>query len=370
MLNAEPTLRSAAPEVRTCPMCPACGGIDVQIRFADCRDLLFAAPGEFRVAECAGCGALFCDPQIRPDQFDTYYLASYYPAAEQIRARLRAKRFTRWALRRFWGPAARDTAVRRAARRIVSLFSIQLRMAPPVQGAGRLLEVGCSSGEKLFLLRDCGWQAEGIEPSSDAHAEAEKLGLPAQRCPLEDADLPNGAYDVIQLTHVLEHLIDPVGCLLKLRDALAPGGKILLTLPNGHGLGLRLFGRYWQGLDLPRHCVVYTPRALRALCSRVGLEVRQVRNLVSPEAIVGSMKFTLNALRSNARCANAPCAEARSSVSPGGAERCGSRYQPDRKLKNFAGRLARKAIAAALLPAALLGRGEVMQIELARADRA
>lgn len=370
MLNAGPALQSHAPELRTRTTCPICGGIDVQIRFADCRDLLFAAPGEFRVAECAACGALFCDPQITPDQFDTYYLASYYPTAEQIRARLRAKRFTRWALRRFWGPAARDTAARRAARRAFGIFSRELRMAPPVQGAGRLLEVGCSSGEKLFLLRDCGWQAEGIEPSSDAHAEAEKLGLPAQHCSLEDADLQHGAYDVIELTHVLEHLIDPVGCLSKLRDALAPGGKILLTLPNGRGLGLQVFGRYWQGLDLPRHCVVYTPGTLRALCSRVGLEVRLVRNLVSSEVIIGSTKFALNALRSNAPCTDAQCADDRPTASPGGADHCGSRYRPDRKLKNLAGRLARKAIAAALLPAALLGRGEVMQVEIVRADRA
>jgi len=360
MPSAQPALQSIASDPRACPACPVCGSTNVQIRFADCRDLLFPTPGEFRVAACTACDALFCDPQITPEQFDTYYLASYYPTAEQIRARLRTKRFTRWALRRFWGAARRDTAARAALRRVLSLLSVRLRMAPPLHGAGRLLEIGCSSGEKLFILRDYGWRAEGIEPSADAHAEAEKLGLPARHCSLEDANLEHGAYDVIELTHVLEHLIDPIGGLSKLRDALAPDGKILLTLPNGRGVGLKAFGRYWQGLDLPRHCVVYTPTALRALCSRVGLEVRQVCNLVAPEVIIGSAKFALNALR----------ADAHGPAEPNGADRCGSRYQPDRKLKNLAGRLARKAIAVALLPTALLGRGEVMHIEIGRADKA
>ena len=352
-----PQPQESEQSVATRAECPACGGTDTKAKFTRCRDLLYSTPGEFSVMACNACGALFCDPQITPDQFDTYYLASYYPTAEQILAR-RANRVALWALRRFWGPVERDTAFRAAARAFFSAFSNGLRMMPPAHGRGRLLEVGCSSGERLFLLRRQGWDAQGIEPSTDACAEAAKLGAPVQVCSLENADLGAKSYDVIELCHVFEHLADPVGCLSKLRDALAPGGKILLTLPNARSLGLALFGRSWRGLEVPRHCVVYSPKALGVLCSRLGLRVHRVRNLVAPDVIVGSVKFALNDRRAGRRAL---------SLSSTGAG-CGSRYQPDRKLKNLAGRLVRKALALALLPAALLGYGEVMQLEIVRGE--
>jgi len=356
-----PQLQQSDQSTATQSACPACGGTEVKAKFTGCRDLLYSTPGEFSVMACGECGALFCDPQITPDQFDTYYLPSYYPTAQQIMARgdpaRPANRIALGALRRFWGPSPRDTIGRAAARGILSAFSNKLRMTPPVHGRGRLLEVGCSSGEKLFLLRRLGWDAEGIEPSVEACAEAAKLGLSVQACSLEEADLGAKKYDVIELCHVFEHLSDPVGCLSKLRDALAPGGKILVTLPNARSLGLGLFGRCWRGLEVPRHCVVYTPGALRALCSRVGLRVSRLRSLVAPEVIVGSVKFALKNRRPGRRASSLSSAAG-----------CGSRYQPHRKLKNLAGRLARKVLSVALLPSALLGYGEVMHLEIVRSE--
>jgi len=340
-------------------ICPVCGSPDGAVRYGACRDLLFPTPGEFSVFACPSCGALYCNPQITPDQFGTYYRASYYPTARQILSRRESRgpmqRLKRLALRRFWGPARRDTFFRRAARRVLRPLSNELRMAVPVSGRGRILEVGCSSGEQLYLLRQYGWRAEGIEPSADACAEARKLGVPVQECTLEAADLPEQAYDLIELSHVFEHLAEPAASLQKLRDALAPGGRIILTLPNGRSLGHWLFGRNWRGLEVPRHYVTYTPEGLRLLCERLGLRVCRVRSLVAPEVIVGSIKFSLQVRRHADTPSEGPREEA-----------CGGRYRPDRKLKNMLGRAARCAIALCIWPAALLGRGEVMQVEIAR----
>jgi len=345
-----------APAARACPVC---GGADVAVRYGACRDLLFATPGEFSVYECETCGALSCRPQITPDEFGVYYRASYYPTAEQILRRRQSRgprqALKRWALRRFWGPARRDTVLRRAARRALSVLSNELRMAVPVCGGGRILEIGCSSGEQLYILQQYGWQVSGIEPSADACAEARKLGVPVQERSLENAELPANGCDVIELFHVFEHLADPASSLAILRDALAPGGRIILTLPNGLSLGLKLFGRYWRGLEVPRHYATYTPRTLRLLCGRLGLRVCRVRNLVAPEVIVGSIKFALKQ--------NRPATDPPSAAS---AEKCGARYRPDRRLRNLAGRAVRHVIALCLLPGALLGRGEVMQVEICR----
>jgi len=354
-----PQQKEAEQPTATRPVCPVCGGLEAHTRFGRCRDLLYATPGEFNVMACASCGLLFCHPQITREQFSTYYLASYYPAARQIMARCNSKRLAnrvrQWALRLFWGPVERETAMRRVARRVLSAFSNQLRMTPPAHGRRHLLEVGCSSGEKLFLLRRHGWEAEGIEPSTDACTEAAKLGLPVQASSLEDADLRGKTYDVIELCHVFEHLQDPTGSLTKLREALAPEGKILLTLPNARSLGRGVFGRCWRGLEVPRHCAAYTSGTMRALCSRLGLRVRRVRSMVAPEVIVGSVKFALNEKLGPRK---RPGAQAHPA--------CGSRCRPEKKLKALAGRLLRICLSIVLLPPAILGFGEVMQVEIVR----
>jgi len=341
-------------------LCPVCDGTSTELKYGRCRDLLYPTPGEFSLRFCRECGAYFCYPQITPDQFDTYYLASYYPSAEQIvkrqdPARLR-NRVKFGLMRRYWGRRA-DGSGSRAIRSIASIFSGTLRITPKLSGNRRLLEVGCSSGEKLCALRQAGWAVNGVEPSRAASAEARKLGLNVQQCSLEDADLPARYYDVIELSHVFEHLAHPAASLAKLRDALAPGGTIILSLPNADSLGFRLFGRAWRGLEVPRHYAVYSRQSLSRLCARLGLRVRSVRGLIAPDVIIGSMKFAMRELRGRPRAARRlPAASPPVS--------CGSGYHPERRLKHLAGRAARALLSAALLPPALLGMAEVMQVEI------
>jgi len=344
--------------------CPVCDSASSDLTYGALRDLLYPTPGEFSLRFCRQCGAYFCHPQITPDQFDTYYLASYYPSAEQIvqrqnPARLR-NRVKFGLMRRFWGRGT-DGPGSRAIREIASIFSGTLRITPKLSGTGRLLEVGCSSGEKLCALRHAGWMAGGIEPSRAASAEARKLGLNVQQCSLEDANLPAGYYDVIELSHVFEHLADPAASLAKLRDALAPGGTIILNLPNAGSLGFKVFGRAWRGLEVPRHCAVYSRESLSRLCTRLGLRVSSVRGLIAPDVIIGSMKFAMRELRGHSRSAgHRPAAPPDVS--------CGSGYHPERRLKYLAGRAARAFLAAALVPPALLGMAEVIQVEMEEND--
>jgi len=340
--------------------CPVCGGTANELKYGACRDLLYPTPGEFSLRFCRECGAYFCHPQITPDQFDTYYLASYYPSAEQIvqrqdPARLR-NRVKFGLMRRFWGRGA-DTAASHAFREIASIMSGTLRITPKLSGNGRLLEVGCSSGEKLCALRHAGWMVDGIEPSRAASAEARKLGLNVQPRSLEEANLPAEYYDVIELSHVFEHLADPAASLAKLRDALATDGTIILNLPNADSLGFKVFGRAWRGLEVPRHYAVYSRDSLSRLCSRLGLRIGAVRGLIAPDVVIGSMKFAMREVRGSSRAA------AQRSAVPAGVS-CGSGYHPERRLKHLGGRAARAVIAAALLAPALLGMAEVMQVEV------
>jgi SAM-dependent methyltransferase len=102
----------------------------------------------------------------------------------------------------------------------------------PKAGPLKILEVGCGTGSNLSLLQAYG-DVDAIEPDDGARALAEqrsgltiKGGYLPHGVPLED-----GHYDLIVLLDVLEHIPEDVPALSALRSKLAPGGRILITVP-------------------------------------------------------------------------------------------------------------------------------------------
>jgi SAM-dependent methyltransferase len=142
-------------------------------------------------------------------------------------------------------------------------------------GGGRLLDVG--SGTGIFLeevLRSGRWQAIGLEPTEKAAAytrDALKIEVHTGR--FSDSNLPLGAFDVITLWNVLEHVPFPTADLRRALELLRPGGRIIFTVPNVESLEAGLFGRYWVGWDLPRHLYLFPRATLRALLRDLGLTV-------------------------------------------------------------------------------------------------
>lgn len=105
-------------------------------------------------------------------------------------------------------------------------------------GADHVLDVGCSNGALGSSLRAAraGRIVFGIEFDASFASEA-KLSLDhvvnADVNFLDwDLALAGTTFDCIIFADVLEHLIDPQGCLQKARRHLRPGGSIVVSLPN------------------------------------------------------------------------------------------------------------------------------------------
>ncbi|WP_375382756.1 class I SAM-dependent methyltransferase [uncultured Sphingomonas sp.] len=96
----------------------------------------------------------------------------------------------------------------------------------------RILEIGCGTGHNLPMLARFG-AVDAIE--IDAHARAiatERLGRPVGDAPLPELPgIARGAYDLIAVLDVVEHIADDVAALAAMRDCLAPGGRILIAVP-------------------------------------------------------------------------------------------------------------------------------------------
>ncbi|WP_250290658.1 class I SAM-dependent methyltransferase [Frankia sp. CiP1_Cm_nod1] len=99
---------------------------------------------------------------------------------------------------------------------------------------GRALDCGCGAGDNARLLAARGWSVTGITNDPAELAAAEQV---CETVHLHDLTkgLPfaaDGSYDLVLLSHVLEHLADPAGLLAEARRVVAEDGLVAVALPN------------------------------------------------------------------------------------------------------------------------------------------
>ncbi len=230
--------------------CPACGARESEeVRVQEGFRILTGGcevPFDIRTVLCTHCGLVSTDPQPEPA-----LLASFYAAQERDAF------------------VAEDGSPRipgEGSRRDQAAW-IE-RAAGPLVG-WRVLEIGCYEGFLLKLLRDRGARVRGVEPSrSAARLGRERWGVPIEAGAFEDAPLAGERFDLIALSHVLEHLADPRATLLRCRELLAPGGALFIEVPNV------LRPRLESAVDFFTfdHLFNFSPVTLAALLRACGLE--------------------------------------------------------------------------------------------------
>lgn len=229
--------------------CALCGSTASFVRLDHAADYVTGAG--FAVRQCSRCGLAATEP--RPASMDPHYPAAYR----------RYGGLTLYVLRTLYGWRVRGWA---------------RRLARP----GRALEVGCGAGWMLGALRDRGWRVLGSERVIDGARAA----VAANRIPMFVGDLDAlgraARFDLIILFQALEHLAEPMATLRQCADLLAPGGVLVIAVPNFGSWQARMFGRRWFHLDVPRHLHHFSPPVLAAAFEKVGLTVVRTR-FVSPE---------------------------------------------------------------------------------------
>ena len=145
-----------------------------------------------------------------------------------------------------------------------------VRSLPSRRVPGRLLDVGCGNGSFLLRMRELGWHVEGLEVDPVAAGVARGSAVNVDPGPMTMSTFPSAHFDAITLSHVIEHLHDPVAVLQACANALRPGGLIWVATPNLDAAGRRFMGRTWAPLDPPRHLVLFTRPSLRRALNMAG----------------------------------------------------------------------------------------------------
>jgi len=196
---------------------------------------------------CKGCGLLRNDPVPTEAELEAFYRRDYrqdYKGAAEPR------------LRQVWRNLNRLQAHFATFRDIYA-------------GGGHWLDLGAGSGEFTFLARTLGADVAAVEPNEAyaAYCRA-KLDLDVRTARLEDCDFRPGQFDLIRLSHVLEHMRDPVASLTVLRGWLAPGGILYIEVPDiERDARNKMRGRLFHY----GHIYNFNPFTLRQTALRAGL---------------------------------------------------------------------------------------------------
>jgi 2-polyprenyl-3-methyl-5-hydroxy-6-metoxy-1,4-benzoquinol methylase len=229
--------------------CPVCAS--TQARWA-------AEHRELRIARCNECGHGYVWPVPNADFLDGIYRnLAYYQGSEG-------------------SIGFRDYASLEPAR--MRMFTRHLMKIEAEVGPGRILDVGCATGDFLKVARGRGWQVLGADPSV-ARAQVEADGIALVGTTVHDAKVDPGSLDAVTFWDVLEHVADPVADLTRACTLLRPGGVLALTVPDSANLVARASGRRWFGYKTAgEHLQFFTAASLLRALRNAGLSVRSRRS--------------------------------------------------------------------------------------------
>jgi 2-polyprenyl-3-methyl-5-hydroxy-6-metoxy-1,4-benzoquinol methylase len=263
--------------------CELCGGATAQPLYVG-RDRLLGHPGQFPIVRCATCGMVYQSP--RPASLDRYYQGDYGPY-ESTRSTWRPILDRHQDVNQdFTGPAG-------------LYYGVFVQVVPWQRG--RLLDVGCASGDFLAAMQVRGWEVAGVEPDRESvrRANLRLVGQetgPVQCGTIELASYPDQSFDVVTLWHVIEHVPSPLATLREVRRVLKPHGICIIQTPAWGSIESQIFGRFWAGLDAPRHLWIFSHLTMQVAAERAGLRIWLRPRATSYPILVLSLMFLASAL--------------------------------------------------------------------------
>jgi 2-polyprenyl-3-methyl-5-hydroxy-6-metoxy-1,4-benzoquinol methylase len=146
----------------------------------------------------------------------------------------------------------------------------------------RVLECGCSNGFLSRLIAAGGSRVVGLEIDPEAAEEARRSCARVLSIDLNDSGWTKSVgeqFDLVTFGDVLEHLVDPQAVLRQAQQLLAPGGRVLICLPNIAFWTMRiklLLGRWeYQSMGLLdyTHLRFFTYDTARKMIQAAGFNV-------------------------------------------------------------------------------------------------
>lgn len=148
---------------------------------------------------------------------------------------------------------------------------------------GRILDIGCGTGDLLAACERDGWKITGVEPSEKARALAGKK-ISSEQSIVSDieslSDNPKDRYDVITMFHVLEHVPNLIEYVGRLKLMLADEGCLIIAVPNYESYDAAYYKEFWAAYDVPRHLWHFTQESIHHIFGSNGFVIIKTLPLV------------------------------------------------------------------------------------------
>lgn len=160
----------------------------------------------------------------------------------------------------------------KAARYVRQVEGLRRYCGAPADDTPRLLDVGCGYGYFRWAAGEARWEHAGVEVSGFAASAAQEMfGFDSFVGELDAfVAMGPGAYDVITMWDVLEHVPNPVVFLELARSLLAPAGQLFVRTPNLAALEREVFGAKYHSFKA-EHLWYFGPRGLTTTLHAAGL---------------------------------------------------------------------------------------------------
>ncbi len=240
--------------------CKLCGG---QVKRRHSAQPGYREGMSFEVLHCAGCNTSFVNPMtVDPSLYDAIY--------SQIESIPGYDRYARY---------AKEVAeVKDPLGHLAEAEDVYWSIRASLEGlspASRILEIGSGLGYMTYALRKAGFDATGMDISRVAVEGAKaRFGPFYQEADLKDWSVQNaGAYDLVLMAELIEHVPDPSATLQMASKLLKPGGRMVVTTPNKS-----YYPRWvlWETDAPPIHLWWFSETSLHVLARLAGLQAHFV----------------------------------------------------------------------------------------------
>lgn len=234
---------------RSCPFCSDEDYLDIH-----------KERGAIGIVRCKNCGLIYTNPMVKEPQ------------------------------KNYWGD---ETKYYEEARLIFNGLSKHhrdknyledLRIIEGIKPKGNFLDIGTNMGFFLRHTRGKKWNVFGVEPSPTLSGMARKyFGLNVKTAYLDEANFPDIFFDVVTMTDVFEHIVDPKNILAQIRRVLKEDGILFIKVPNGNYSLLKFWITKMTNrlkdcdiFDSYEHLIHYTHKTFKKMLKYCGFKVKRV----------------------------------------------------------------------------------------------
>jgi len=222
---------------------------------------------DFKVVQCTNCGLYYVSPKIEfsNDQWTELYNSEYFSNQ------------TNW-------------LIKKRKKELSDRFDVFKNLVVNKNSKLQYLDVGAGEGKGLIEALNRGWEATGLDIVDNRMDDAKLPKVKFIKSTLLESNLEKNYYDFIYVDSVIEHVLNPLEYLSRIKDILKPGGVLYIGVPNEDCLfnsirklvfsltGKRLESEKIKPFDVPYHVIGFNKKSLTYIFNKAGLKVLRMRN--------------------------------------------------------------------------------------------